>query len=80
MSKSKSPLVVKIVTLIGTMLVLFIPLIYPLLYACVTATTAAICGGEFWMDSYTMPLVMAAGYDVIMLALCWVLYDFIISA
>lgn len=60
--------------------VLFIPLIYPLLYACVTATTAAICGGEFWMDSYTMPLVMAAGYDVIMLALCWVLYDFIISA
>ncbi len=60
--------------------VLFIPLIYPLLYACVTATTAAICGGEFWMDSYTMPLAMAAGYDVIMLALCWVLYDFIISA
>lgn len=60
--------------------VLFIPLIYPLLYACVTATTAAICGGEFWMDSYTMPLVMAAGYDVTMLALCWVLYDFIISA
>ena len=60
--------------------VLFIPLIYPLLYACVIATTAAICGGEFWMDSYTMPLVMAAGYDVIMLALCWVLYDFIISA
>lgn len=60
--------------------VLFIPLIYPLLYACVTATTAAICGGEFWMDSYTMPLAMAAGYDVIMLALCWVLYDFTISA
>lgn len=60
--------------------VLFIPLIYPLLYACVTATTAAICGGEFWMDSYTIPLVMAAGYDVVMLALCWVLYDFIISA
>lgn len=60
--------------------VLFIPLIYPLLYACVTATTAAICGGEFWMDSYTLPLAMAAGYDVIMLALCWVLYDFIISA
>lgn len=60
--------------------VLFIPVIYPLLYACVTATTAAICGGEFWMDSYAMPLVMAAGYDVIMLALCWVLYDFIISA
>ena len=60
--------------------VLFIPLIYPLLYACVTATTAAIVGGEFWMDSYTMPLVLAAGYDVIMLAVCWVLYDFVVSA
>lgn len=60
--------------------VLFVPLIYPLLYACVTATTAAIVGGEFWMDSFTLPLVMAGAYDVIMLALCWVLYDFAISA
>ena len=60
--------------------VLFVPLIYPLLYACVTATTAAIVGGEFWMDSFVLPLVMAGAYDVIMLALCWVLYDFVISA
>ena len=60
--------------------VLFVPLIYPLLYACVTATTAAIVGGEFWMDSFLVPLVMAGAYDVIMLALCWVLYDFVISA
>ena len=60
--------------------VLFVPLVYPLLYACVTATTAAIVGGEFWMDSFVLPLVMAGAYDVIMLALCWVLYDFVISA
>lgn len=60
--------------------VLFIPLIYPLLYACVTATTAAIMGGAVWTDHYTIALVLAAGYDIIMLALCWVLYDFIISA
>ncbi len=60
--------------------VLFIPLIYPLLYACVTATTAALVGGEFWIDSYTMPLLLAAGYDAIMLIACWVLYDFVISA
>ncbi len=60
--------------------VLFIPLVYPLLYACVTATTAALVGGEFWLDSFTMPLVLAAGYDAIMLIACWVLYDFVVSA
>ena len=60
--------------------VLFIPLIYPLLYACVTATTAAIMGNEFWMDYYIMPLVMACGYDVVMLLVSWVLYDFVVSA
>ena len=60
--------------------VLFIPLIYPLLYACVTATTAAITGTEFWTDFYVMPLVLACGYDVVMLLVCWVLYDFVVSA
>ena len=60
--------------------VLFIPLIYPLLYACVTATTAAIAGTEFWTDFFIMPLVLAAGYDVVMILVCWVLYDFVISA
>ena len=60
--------------------VLFIPLIYPLLYACVTATTAAITGTEFWTDFFIMPLVLACGYDVVMLLVCWVLYDFVVSA
>ena len=60
--------------------VLFIPLIYPLLYACVTATTAAIVGTEFWMDQFILPLVLACGYDVVMLLVCWVLYDFVVSA
>ena len=60
--------------------VLFIPLIYPLLYACVTATTAAIVGTEFWTDQFIMPLVLACGYDVVMLLVCWVLYDFVVSA
>ena len=60
--------------------VLFIPLIYPLLYACVTATTAAIVGTEFWMDQFVLPLVLACGYDVVMLLVCWVLYDFVVSA
>lgn len=60
--------------------VLFIPIIYPLLYACVTATTAAITGTEFWTDLYVMPLVLACGYDIVMLLVCWVLYDFVVSA
>ena len=60
--------------------VLFVPIVYPLLYACVTATTAAITGTEQWGDLFTMPLVLACGYDIIMLLVCWVLYDFVISA
>ena len=60
--------------------VLLIPVIYPLLYACVTATTAAITGTELWMDMFVMPLVLACGYDVVMLLVCWVLYDFVVSA
>ncbi len=60
--------------------VLFIPLIYPLLFACVTATTAAITGSELWFDLFVIPLVLACGYDVIMLSVCWVLYDFVVSA
>ena len=60
--------------------VLFIPLIYPLLYACVTATTAAIVGTELWTEQFVMPLVLACGYDVVMLLVCWVLYDFVVSA
>ena len=60
--------------------VLFIPLIYPLLYACVTATTGAITGTEFWMDLFVVPLVLACGYDIVMLLVCWVLYDFVVSA
>lgn len=60
--------------------VLFIPLIYPLLFACVSATTAAIIGGMFLFDTYFPALALAAGYDVVMLLLSWVLYDFVISA
>ena len=59
--------------------VLFIPLIFPLLYACVSATTAAIVGGDLFMETFTMSLALAAGYDVIMVLLSWVLYDFVIS-
>ena len=60
--------------------VLFVPIIFPLLYACTTATTAAIMGAAAWMELFTIPLIIAAGYDIIMLLVCWVLYDFVISS
>ena len=59
--------------------VLFIPIIYPLLAACVTATTAAMTGAELWTDLFVMPLVLASGYDVVMLLVCWVLYGFVVG-
>ena len=60
--------------------VLFVPLIFPLLYACASATTAVIVGSEGFMDVFFQSTVLACGYDIIMLLLCWVLYDFVISA
>lgn len=60
--------------------VLFIPLIFPLLYACVSATTAVIVGGDMYLDTFFQSLALAGGYDVIMVLLSWVLYDFVISA
>ena len=60
--------------------VLFVPLIFPLLYACASATTAVIVGSEGFMDVFFQSTVLAGGYDIIMLLLCWVLYDFVISA
>ena len=59
--------------------VLFVPLVYPLLYGCVTATTAAVVGAELWTDLFVIPLVLVCGYDVIMLAICWILYDSVVG-
>lgn len=59
---------------------LFVPLIFPLLYACVSATTLAITGGGTLMDVYVPALALAAGYDVIMILVSWLLYDFVVSA
>lgn len=60
--------------------VLFVPLIFPLLYACASATTAVIVGAEGYMEVFSTSLMLAGGYDVIMLLVGWVLYDFVISA
>lgn len=60
--------------------VLFIPLIFPLLWACVSATTAVIVGAEGYLDVFAPALLLAGGYDLIMILVSWVLYDFVISA
>ena len=60
--------------------VLFVPLIFPLLYACASATTAVVVGAEGYLDVFAQSMALAGGYDVIMLLVSWVLYDFVISA
>ena len=60
--------------------VLFIPLVFPLLYACVAASTAVLVGAQGWMLTLRTSLALACGYDVIMLLVSWVLYDFAVSA
>ncbi|MCL2807032.1 MAG: heme exporter protein CcmB [Coriobacteriia bacterium] len=59
---------------------LFIPLVFPLLYACVSATTLAITGGDMLTGAYTAGLTLAIGYDVVMILVSWLLYDFVVSA
>lgn len=58
---------------------LFIPVIFPLLYACVSATTGALLGNEA-MESFTVSVGLAAGYDVIMVLVSWLLYQFVVDA
>ena len=60
--------------------VLFVPVAFPLLYACASASATVIIGAQGFMDTFTSSIALACGYDVIMLLLSWVLYDFVISA
>ena len=59
---------------------LFVPVIFPLLYACVSATTAVLIGGDVVADTLMVSLVLAVGYDVIMILASWILYEFVVSA
>jgi heme exporter protein B len=60
--------------------VLFIPLLFPLLFACVAASTSALIGPEAVAASYGGPLALALGYDIVLIAVSWLLYDFVVSA
>lgn len=59
--------------------VLFIPLVFPLLYACVSATTVVVAGGDV-EGVFLNSMLLAGGYDLVMILLSWVLYDFAVSA
>lgn len=60
--------------------VLFVPLTFPLLFACASATTAVIVGAESYMEIFFQSCLLVTGYDVVMILLSWVLYDFVITA
>lgn len=60
--------------------IVFIPLIFPLLYACVSATAVVLVGVEGQMVNFWRSLALAGGYDVIMVAVAWGLYDFVVSS
>ncbi len=60
--------------------ILFIPVIFPLLYACVSATSVALLGVEGQMVTFWRSLALAGGYDVIMIAAAWGLYEFVVGS
>ncbi len=60
--------------------VLLIPTIFPLLYACVSATQAVITGAVDWENTLMIGVALAAGYDIIMILVSWLLYDYVVSA
>jgi heme exporter protein B len=60
--------------------VLFVPLMYPLLLAAVSATSAAILGGDGSVQQFWTGMGMMAAFDVIMLLASFALYEFIVGA
>lgn len=60
--------------------ILFIPVVFPLLYTCVSATSTAFMGVEGTMGAFWSSCGVAFGYDVIMVAAAWGLYEFVVSA
>lgn len=59
--------------------ILFIPVVFPLLYACVSATCTAFMGVEGTFGAYWTSCAVAAAYDVIMVALSYALYEFLLG-
>jgi heme exporter protein B len=59
--------------------VLFIPVMYPLLMAVISALSSVIAGPVGYEQSFWQMLAVGAGYDVVMLAAAFALYEFILS-
>ena len=60
--------------------ILFVPVVFPLLYAVVSATSAVLTGPDDLAVVFLPSMAVAVGYDVIMVSLSWLLYDFVVSA
>ncbi len=60
--------------------VLFVPLMYPLLLAAVSATSAAVLGGDGYVQQFWSSMALVAAYDAIMLVAAFALYEFVIGA
>ncbi|MCL2137071.1 MAG: heme exporter protein CcmB [Coriobacteriia bacterium] len=62
------------------MTVLFVPVIFPLLYTVVRASSLAMLGDSDAGSGYIVLMAVAGGYDVVMTAVSWLLYDYVISS
>ncbi|MCL2818132.1 MAG: heme exporter protein CcmB [Actinomycetia bacterium] len=60
--------------------IMFIPLIFPLLLVIVAALTAVITADPGYVQTYWTMLGIALGYDAIMIAVAFALYEFILGA
>lgn len=60
--------------------VLMVPLMYPLLLMAVSATSAAVLGGDGSVAQFWTGMAAVAGYDAIMLMAAYALYEFVIGA
>jgi heme exporter protein B len=60
--------------------ILMVPLMVPLLLAAVSATSAAILGGDGSAAQYMQGIGMVAAYDAIMLLAAYALYEFVVGA
>lgn len=60
--------------------VMMVPLMYPLLLMAVSATSAAVLGGDGSVSQFWTGMAAIAGYDAIMLMAAYALYEFVIGA
>jgi len=60
--------------------IMFIPLMFPLLLVIVAALTAVITVDVGWVQTFWTMLAAGVGYNVIMIAVAFALYEFILGA